>query len=83
MKSISVGELRQNPAPMIADLEGGESYALTRHHRRIGTIVPAVSSAKLIPRKSSGPARTSTIARHELTTAATIDELLDDDKGPW
>ncbi|REN99258.1 type II toxin-antitoxin system Phd/YefM family antitoxin, partial [Mycobacterium tuberculosis] len=24
MKSISVGELRQNPAPMIADLERGE-----------------------------------------------------------
>ena len=83
MKSISVGELRQNPAAMIADLEGGEPYALTRHNRRIGTIVPAVSSAILIPRKSSGPAHTRAIARHDLTTAATIDELLDDEKGSW
>lgn len=83
MKSISVGELRQNPAPMIADLESGEPYALTRHNRRIGTIVPAVSSATLIPRKSSKPARTRFIARHDLTTAATIDELLDDEKGSW
>lgn len=52
MKSISVGELRQNPAPMIADLEWGEPYALTRHNHRIGTIIPAVSSATLIPRKA-------------------------------
>ncbi len=68
---------------MIADLEGGESYALTRHHRRIGTIVPAVSSAKLIPpeieRASSNQHHRPTRTHH----AATIDELLDDDKGPW
>ncbi|CCK59279.1 Conserved protein of unknown function [Mycobacterium canettii CIPT 140070010] len=83
MKSISVGELRQNPAPMIADLEGGEPYALTRHNHRIGTIVPAVSSATLIPRKASGPAQTRTIARHDLTTASTLDELLNEEKGPW
>lgn len=83
MKSISVGELRQNPAPMIADLEAGEPYALTRHNHLIGTILPAVSSATLIPRKANGPARTRTIARHELTTASTIDELLDEEKGLW
>ncbi|CAN5414299.1 hypothetical protein BH11ACT6_BH11ACT6_09380 [soil metagenome] len=83
MKSISVGELRQNPAHMIADLEGGEPYELTRHNRRIGTIVPAVSSAALISRKATGPARTSEIPRHHLTTAATIDELLEDEKGQW
>ena len=83
MKSISVGELRQNPASMIADLEEGEPYTLTRHNRRIGTIVPAVSSAALIPRKASGPARTGTIARHDLTTASTIDELLNEEKGLW
>lgn len=83
MKSISVGELRQNPAPMIADLEDGEPYALTRHNRRIGTIVPTASSAAVIPRKASGPARTRTIVRHELTTASDIDELINDEKGPW
>ena len=83
MKSISVGELRQNPAPMIADLAGGEPYELTRHNHRIGTIIPAVSSATLIPRRATGPADTSAIMRHDLTTAANIDELLDDEKGPW
>ena len=83
MKSISVGELRQNPASMIADLDRGEPYVLTRHNRRIGTIVPVVSSAALLPRKASGPARTCAIARHDLTTASTIDELLHDEKGLW
>lgn len=83
MKSISVGELRQNPVAMIADLEAGEHYALTRHNRRIGTIVTVISSAMLIPRKSSGPAHTRTIARHDRTTAATVDELLDEEEGPW
>ncbi|WP_079074155.1 hypothetical protein [Mycobacterium tuberculosis] len=52
MKSISVGELRQNPAPMIADLEGGAPPPPPRHNHRIGTIIPAVSSATLIPRKA-------------------------------
>ena len=30
MKTISVGELRQNPASMIADVEAGEVYELAR-----------------------------------------------------
>jgi len=83
MKSISVGELRQNPAAMIADLERGEPYELTRHNHRIGTIIPALSSATLVPRKASGPANTRAIARHDLTTASTIDELLNQENGPW
>lgn len=83
MKSISVGELRQNPAPMIADLESGEPYELTRHNHRIGTIIPYLSSATLLPRRATGSARTSEIERHELVTAPTIDELLEDEKGAW
>ncbi len=83
MKTISVGELRQNPASMIADVEAGEVYELTRHHERVGLIVPAASSATIIPRKTSGPARTSAIRRHELRTAASVAELLADDSGVW
>lgn len=63
--------------------QGVASRLVTRHNRRIGTILPAVSSAALIPRKASGPARTRTIARHDLTTASTIDELLNEEKGLW
>nr|WP_280420759.1 type II toxin-antitoxin system Phd/YefM family antitoxin [Nocardia carnea] len=83
MKSISVGELRQNPSAMIADVEAGEVYELTRHHHRVGYIVPAVSSTQIIPRAVDGGARTSSIARHELRTAGSIEELLDSEKGEW
>ncbi|MBU3064188.1 type II toxin-antitoxin system prevent-host-death family antitoxin [Nocardia sp. NEAU-G5] len=84
MKSISVGELRQNPAEMIADVEAGEVYELTKHSQRVGFIVPATSSAHIIaPRKGTGGARTRRIARHELRSAATIDELLESEKGEW
>jgi antitoxin (DNA-binding transcriptional repressor) of toxin-antitoxin stability system len=84
VKTISVGELRQNPADMVADVEAGEVYALMKHNRRVGFIVPAASSAAFIaPRAAAGGARTRSIVRHELRTAATIDELLESDKGEW
>ncbi|MFE3617725.1 type II toxin-antitoxin system Phd/YefM family antitoxin [Streptomyces anulatus] len=83
MKSISVGELRQNPSAMVADVESGEVYELTRHNHRVGYIVPAVSSTQIIRRAVDGGASTSTIARHELRSAASIDELLESEKGEW
>ena len=33
MKTITVGELRQNPTAMLADVEAGEVYRVTRYHR--------------------------------------------------
>lgn len=83
MKTVSVGELRQNPTAMIDDLEQGEPYTLTRHSRPVGTIIPVASSTTIIPPKRRGPADTSSIARHELRTAGSIDELLEDEKGKW
>ncbi|QDP95742.1 type II toxin-antitoxin system Phd/YefM family antitoxin [Microlunatus elymi] len=83
MKTISIGQLRQNPAPMIADLESGEVYSLTRHNREIGRIIPTASSAGIVPRKVNSPARTREIRRHELRSATSIDELLASDKGDW
>lgn len=83
MKSISVGELRQNPSTMVADVESGEVYELTKHNQRIGFIVPQVPSAQIVPPRRAGGAHTSAIVRHELRSAATIDELLESEKGDW
>lgn len=84
MKTISVGELRQNPTDMVADVESGEVYELTKHNRRVGFIVPATSPTHIItPRVATGGARTRTIMRHELRSASTIDELLESEKGDW
>lgn len=82
MKQIATGELRQNPAKMIKDLEAGEPYILTMHGRAIGTIVPA-SGPTLIPPVKKGPASTSAIPKHKLRTARSIDKLLEDMKGDW
>ena len=40
MKTITVGELRQNPTAALADVERGDVYSITRHNREIGRIVP-------------------------------------------
>ena len=80
MKSISVGELRQNPAAMVADIESGEVYELTKHQHRIGFIVPAVSSATITARRSDQPARTRELPRHELRSAVSIDALLTEER---
>ncbi|KAF0849164.1 type II toxin-antitoxin system Phd/YefM family antitoxin [Nocardia caishijiensis] len=83
MKSISADELGQHLPTVVADVEAGEVYELTRHNHRIGFIVPAVSSTQIIPRKVAGAADTSATPRHTLRTADAVDELLETDKGEW
>ncbi|MDR1188784.1 MAG: type II toxin-antitoxin system prevent-host-death family antitoxin [Bifidobacteriaceae bacterium] len=41
MKTISVGELRQNPSEALAEVERGATYVVTRHRRPIARLVPA------------------------------------------
>ncbi|MEY9950982.1 type II toxin-antitoxin system Phd/YefM family antitoxin [Leifsonia sp. EB34] len=43
--SITVGQLRQNPTKMLADVQSGERYVVTSHGRAIADIVPHVDSA--------------------------------------
>ncbi|WIY83681.1 type II toxin-antitoxin system Phd/YefM family antitoxin [Propionimicrobium sp. PCR01-08-3] len=83
MKAITVGQLRQNPTPMLDDIAAGASYVITRHRRVIGKIVPADSQAELIPAKRHGRSSLAIIPRHELTTASSIAELIDDMRGAW
>lgn len=80
MKTISVGQLRQNPAAMLADVESGETYQVTRHNREIARIVPREHSIELLPAKRRDGSRLSRLPRHELRTAADIDDLLDDER---
>lgn len=41
MRTISVGELRQNPTAAFDALERGEEFEITRHRKVIGRLVPA------------------------------------------
>lgn len=81
MKSITVGELRQNPTAMLADVAAGESYRVTRHGREVARIVPPAPSVELTPARRPGGMRLTRVPRHEVRTAASIDALLDDERG--
>lgn len=83
MKTITVGELRQNPTQALDEVERGETYQVTRHGREIGRIVPPGSTVPLVPAKDKGGMRLTDIEPVELSTASSIDELLDDMKGEW
>ncbi|QAY61205.1 type II toxin-antitoxin system prevent-host-death family antitoxin [Microbacterium protaetiae] len=83
MKSVSVRELRQNPAGMLRDVEAGETYAITSRNRQIARIEPIVASTQVIPAKREGRPQLAERSPHTVRTAASVDELLDDLKGDW
>lgn len=80
MKSITVGQLRQNPTAMLADVEAGETYRVTRHDHEIARIVPLTAVLPLIEPKRRGGSRLADLPRHTLKSAASIDELLADER---
>lgn len=80
MKTITVGQLRQNPTQMLDEVEAGEVYRITRHDREIARIVPRDTSSVLLPRKRSGGSNLAGLARHDLRTAASIEDLLADER---
>ena len=43
MRTVSVGEIRQNPTAAFDAVERGETVELTRHNRPFGHIVPVSS----------------------------------------
>ncbi|GMA40269.1 type II toxin-antitoxin system Phd/YefM family antitoxin [Mobilicoccus caccae] len=80
MKTITVGQLRQNPTAMLADVEAGETYLVTRHNQEIARIVPRAYDIDLLPPKRRTGSRLAELPRHELRTAASIDDLLADER---
>ncbi|SFS18182.1 Antitoxin Phd_YefM, type II toxin-antitoxin system [Agrococcus baldri] len=81
MKTISVRELRQNPMQMLRDVEAGESYTITSYNRPVARVEPTASSTRIIPSKRTGRPNLSALPKHELRTAESMDELLDDLRG--
>lgn len=80
MKTITVGQLRQNPAGMLAEVESGETYRITRHSREIARIIPRNHALELIPAKRRTGSRLAALPRHELRSANSISELLADER---
>ncbi|WP_256838596.1 type II toxin-antitoxin system Phd/YefM family antitoxin [Ornithinimicrobium faecis] len=83
MKTISTRELRQNPSQMVHDVQSDEVYSLTLHGRQVGSIVPVQTPVRIVPPKRTDPVDTSVFTRHELETAESIEELLEEMQGDW
>jgi len=83
VKTITVGQLRQNPTEALEEVEAGQTYLITRHQHRIARLVPDEAGVVLIPPKKTGGTHLTGIAPHELRTASSIDELLDEERGSW
>lgn len=81
VKTVSVRELRQNPSQMLRDVEAGESYTITSYNRPIARVEPTVSSTQIVPPKRTGRPNLAALAKHDLRSAGSIEELLDDLRG--
>lgn len=79
MKTITVGELRQNPTAMLAEVEAGETYRITRHNHEVGRIVPPQPGLTLVPAKHRGRIRLPQLpASYTPPTPSALDDLLDE-----
>lgn len=83
MKSITAGQLRQNPTAMLDDVEHGQTYVITRRSRPVGRVVPMEGDAVMIPPKKQGRSSLASLPRRQLRTASSVDELLEDMDGEW
>ena len=72
--------MRQNPTTMLAEVEAGETYVVTRHRRQIARIVPRSGELELVPPKRRNGSRLAALPPHALRTAASIDDLLADER---
>lgn len=82
MKSITVGQLRQNPTAMLAEVAAGATYRITRHDHEVGRIVPPRAGTQNVPAKHRDAIRLPQLpASYTPPDAGALDELLDDMKG--
>ncbi len=83
MKTITVGELRQNPTRALDDVEGGETYVITRHRREIGRIVPPPSRARVNADDLVRVLGQTPVDDGWADELARTRADFDDDHGPW
>ena len=84
MKTITVAELRQNPTEALADVEGGETYVVTKHRRPIARLVPVEAEPLVVmPARNPGGTRLADRPRKDLHTYEETEELLREMASEW
>jgi prevent-host-death family protein len=85
VKTISVGQLRQNPTEALAEVERGEVYAVTRHNREIAHLVPVRHTGGATPEQAMAIYRHSPLADDSWSTEVAADRaaIEAEDRGDW
>lgn len=81
MKTLSVGELRQNVTQMLDDVAAGETYVVTRQDRQVAFVTPATGSATVVPARSADGSNTRSLSRVALPDGQGVDAFLADLNG--
>ena len=85
MKTITVAELRQNPTAALDEVEGGQTYVVTRHRRPIAQLIPVTAEVVTIvpPQPGQAVTRLSDRPRDHLHEYADTEELLREMSSDW
>ncbi|GAB3486561.1 type II toxin-antitoxin system Phd/YefM family antitoxin [Flexivirga sp.] len=83
MKTITVGQLRQNPTAALDEVERGETYVVTRHRREIGRLVPPPRRSKVSAEDFAAAVQTSPLAQDWAAEIAEQRRDADDVPNPW
>jgi len=83
MKTISVGELRQNPTRALDEVEHGETYVVTRHRREIGRLVPPRRRRSVTPLEFDEALRSTPLEEGWSDELVATRGDFDDDRDPW
>lgn len=83
MKTITVAQLRQNPAPALAEVARGEEYVVVRYRNEIARLVPPIRARQPVSAVAVSDLFESTPV--DADWAETIDQDRDADMGedPW
>lgn len=83
MKTISVGDLRQNPTAALDAVEHGETYSVTRHRREIARLVPPPARRPVTPDDLSAMIARTPVDAEWATQIAIERTDLEDERNPW
>lgn len=83
MKTITVGQLRQNPTEALAEVERGEVYAVTRHNREIAHLVPVRRAGTATPEEAMAIYRRSPLTDDDWAAQLAADRAAEAPEREW
>jgi antitoxin (DNA-binding transcriptional repressor) of toxin-antitoxin stability system len=80
VKTITAVQFCQSPTAVLADVEAGATYVVTRHNREVAYIIPRTQGIELTSRKRPAGTNLSGLPRRQLKTAPSLEGLLAEER---